>query len=78
MTINQAPLHKKLTITSSKDTELTDLESRLLHLGFVKGETIVVKKKAPIFKEPLLVEVRGRLVAMSSSEAELVSVEVLA
>ena len=78
MTINQAPLQKKLTITSSKTTELTDLESRLLHLGFVKGETIVIKKKAPIFKEPLLVEVRGRLVAMSSSEAELVNVEVLA
>lgn len=78
MTINQAPLQKKLIITAYKNTELSDIESRLLHLGFIDGETITIKKKAPLFKEPLLVEVRGRLVAMSSSEAELVNVEVMA
>jgi Fe2+ transport system protein FeoA len=49
-----------------------------MHLGFVNGATIEVKKKAPLFKEPLLVEVRGRLIALSKAEAELVSVEVQA
>ena len=79
MTINQAPLFKRLIITSfqKKDSEsISDIESRLMHLGFIDGATIEIKRKAPLFKEPLLVEVRGRLVALSKAEAELVSVEV--
>ena len=81
MTINQAPLLKRLIITAiaTKNVEdISDIESRLMHLGFVNGATIEVKKKAPLFKEPLLVEVRGRLIALSKAEAELVSVEVQA
>lgn len=58
------------------DGEISDIESRLMHLGFIDGETIQVTKKAPLFKEPLLVEVRGRSVALSFSEAELIRVEV--
>ena len=79
MTINQAPLLKGLTITAfeKKNVEdISDIESRLMHLGFVDGAKIVVKRKAPFFKEPLLVEVRGRLIALSKAEAELVTVEV--
>jgi Fe2+ transport system protein FeoA len=79
MTINQAPLLKGLTITAFEKTnveDISDIESRLMHLGFVDGATIVVKRKAPFFKEPLLVEVRGRLIALSKAEAELVTVEV--
>lgn len=56
--------------------DFSDIESRLMHLGFIDGETIRVTKKAPLFKEPLLVEVRGRSVALSFSEAELIQVEV--
>jgi Fe2+ transport system protein FeoA len=81
MTINQAPLLKRLIITAiaTKNVEdISDIESRLMHLGFVHGATIEVKKKAPLFKEPLLVEVRGRLIALSKAEAELVNVEVQA
>ena len=79
MTINQAPLHKKLSISaaeSKKADAISDLESRLMHLGFVDGAVIEVKLKAPLFQEPLLVEVRGRLVALTKSEAEMVQVEV--
>ena len=57
--------------------EFSDIESRLMHLGFFDGETIMISRKAPLFKEPLLVEVRGRSVALSFSEAELIEVEVL-
>ena len=81
MTINQAPLLKRLIITAiaTKNVEdISDIESRLMHLGFVHGAIIEVKKKAPLFKEPLLVEVRGRLIALSKAEAELVNVEVQA
>jgi len=81
MTINQAPLLKRLVITAiaKKNAEnISDIESRLMHLGFVDGATIEVKMKAPLFKEPLLVEVRGRLIALSKAEADLVNVEVKA
>ncbi len=79
MTINEAPLNKKLTVLSFTDDDvrnLSDLEARLMHLGFLAGHTIRVTRKAPLFKEPLLVEVRGRQVALSREEAMLVSVEV--
>jgi ferrous iron transport protein A len=79
MTINQAPLKTILTVRSfatDESRDFSDIESRLMHLGFIDGETIRVVKKAPLFKEPLLVEVRGRSVALSFDEAELVLVEV--
>jgi Fe2+ transport system protein FeoA len=79
MTINQAPMNTRLTVRSfhiQEVREFSDIESRLMHLGFLDGETIKVVKKAALFKEPLLVEVRGRSVALSFSEAELVNVEV--
>lgn len=80
MTINEAPLEKPLLVCSfhsSSNKEISDIESRLMHLGFIDGQVIRVMKKAPLFKEPLLVEVRGRLVALSLVEASLVSVEVV-
>lgn len=79
MTLNQAPLNAKLIVHSFHHEDLrdfSDIESRLMHLGFVAGETVKITKKAPLFKEPLLVEVRGRLIALSAKEAELVDVEV--
>lgn len=78
MTINQAPLHQSLIISPFQKSvsEISDIESRLMHLGFITGETVIVKKKSFLFKEPLLVLVRGRLVALSKAEAELVNVEV--
>ncbi len=80
MTINQAPMNANLVVRSfhtDEERELSDLESRLMHLGFLHGEVIRVTRKAPLFKEPLLVEVRGRSVALSFDEASLVKVEVL-
>jgi len=79
ITIKEAPLNRKLVVRSfSVDEErtFTDIESRLMHLGFFDGQIVKVTKKAPLFNEPLLVEVRGRLVALSSEEASLVCVVV--
>ena len=79
MTINQAPLNTKLIVKSFSSHEIgefSDVQSRLMHLGFIAGEEIRITRKAPLFKEPLLVEVRGRSVAMTLDEASLVSVEV--
>lgn len=72
-------MNKKLKVRSFSIQELrefSDIESRLMHLGFLDGEIIKITRKAPLFKEPLLVEVRGRSIALSFDEAELVSVEV--
>jgi Fe2+ transport system protein FeoA len=64
------------SFTPQEEGEFSDIESRLMHLGFIAGEEIRITRKAPLFKEPLLVEVRGRSVAMTFDEASLVSVEV--
>lgn len=80
MTLIDATLNSRLKVTSFPDqdlNELNDLQSKLIHLGFHHGEVVRVLKKAPLFGEPILVEVRGRMVAMSRSEAECVTVEVL-
>jgi Fe2+ transport system protein FeoA len=80
MTINQAPLQRKLIVLSFPDHEerdMSDIESRLMHLGFIHGAMVRLIRKAPLFREPLLVEVRGRSIALSSEEAELVLVEVM-
>jgi Fe2+ transport system protein FeoA len=79
MTINEAPLFSPLIVrsfASDEVREFSDVESRLMHLGFVSGQVIRVTKKAPLSKGPLLVEVRGRPVALSLLEASLVKVEV--
>jgi Fe2+ transport system protein FeoA len=79
MTIDLAPLNQKLIVRSfapHMEREFSDLESRLMHLGFFEGEVIRITKKAPLFQEPFLVEVRGRMVALTKEEARLVQVEV--
>lgn len=79
MHISDAPLKTNLIVRSfdaSSEGEISDLQSRLMHLGFFAGETIKITHRAPMFKEPFLVEVRGRLVALTRSEASLVEVEV--
>jgi Fe2+ transport system protein FeoA len=79
ITINQAPMDTKLIVRSFQGTEesvSSDIESRLMLLGFFDGETVQVRKRAPWFKAPLLVEVRGRMIALSLSEAKLIKVEV--
>ncbi len=79
-TIDQAPLNQKLVVRSFSESEqrlFNDVESRLMLMGFLSGEIIKVTKKAPIFKAPFLVEVRGRKIALSKEEAKLVKVEVV-
>jgi Fe2+ transport system protein FeoA len=72
-------MNQKLIVRSFHETEVRDfseVESRLMLLGFLSGETIRVTKKAPLFEEPLLVEVRGRKIALSKDEAQIIKVEV--
>ncbi len=76
MTINEAPILQKVAVTTAQmRSDLSDVESRLMHLGFIEGAKIVVKRKSPLLNGPLLVEVRGRVVALTQTEANLVRVE---
>jgi Fe2+ transport system protein FeoA len=79
MNIDEAPIDIKLRVRSFRDDEVrefSDLESRLMHLGFMDGALIRVARKISLFDGPFLVEVRGRYVALTREEAELVLVEV--
>ncbi len=80
MTVKEAPLNTKLIVRSfhhEETRELSDIESRLMHLGFMDGENIRITRRAPFSRGPLLIEVRGRSVALTPDEASLISVEVL-
>lgn len=46
---------------------------RLRELGFVEGEKIKIHTRAP-FKDPLIVEVRGAVVALRLKEAQCIQV----
>ena len=47
--------------------------SRLRELGFVRGEKIALRGMAP-FGGPLMIEVRGAVVALRRKEAECIQV----
>ncbi|HLT22349.1 MAG TPA: FeoA family protein [Bacteriovoracaceae bacterium] len=77
MTLDLAPLNKKLLVrelTTSLES-IGHLESRLMHLGFITNEPILLIQKAPYFQVPILVEVKGRRIALSLEEARLIEVE---
>lgn len=77
MTLYSAPTLKFLTVTSFSEDhsqDISDTESRLMHFGFIHGAQVMVKKKSLLFTGPLLVEVRGRLIALTKAEADLVEV----
>ncbi|MCB0362005.1 MAG: ferrous iron transport protein A [Bdellovibrionales bacterium] len=44
------------------------LVSRLMELGLVRGELVILRGRAP-FGGPYLVEIRGSLIALRSEEA---------
>ncbi len=45
--------------------------SRLREIGFVRGESVVVRGRAP-FGDPILVEIRGAIIALRKGEAACV------
>lgn len=77
MTLDMAPLNKKMLVhdIGSENADLGPVQSRLLHLGFIKNEPLILIQKAPYFDVPILVEVRGRRIALSLEEAQMVRVE---
>jgi Fe2+ transport system protein FeoA len=79
ITIDQAPLGKRLFVSSFREDEQRDfseIESRLMLLGIVFGQSVTLVKKSLMSRGPLLIEVRGRRIALSQNEAILIKVEV--
>lgn len=77
ITLDLAPLNKKLLVSSLavESVEFDLIKSRLMHLGFIKDEPVIVIQKAPFFQIPILVEIRGRRIALSAGEARMINVE---
>ena len=65
------------TINSNHVARIQDLEgdpvvvSRLREIGFVRGEDVCVRGRAP-FGDPILVELRGAIIALRKAEAACV------
>ena len=68
-TLNEVPLNFEGKIVSLSGDDL--LVSRLQELGFIRGEQVKVRGRAP-FGEPLLVEVRGTTIALRKREAQCI------
>jgi ferrous iron transport protein A len=75
------PTHRPLThIPLNKEVRIDQLDgpprdcARLLDLGFTPGEAIVVTQRVPL-GDPLVVRVRGALLALRRREAAWIWVE---
>lgn len=70
-TLATAALHEPKKILDLKGDSV--IVSRLREIGFVRGEEVQVRGRMP-FGEPLLIEIRGAVVALRKSEAACVRV----
>ena len=53
----------------------TDLERRLLRLGFAEGAEIEVLHEGPVGRDPMAVKVDGVLIALRRKEADMILVD---
>jgi Fe2+ transport system protein FeoA len=76
MTLNQAikeTWYAVESILSGSGDE--DLNSRFYKLGFFPGTKVMLKRKAPLFGDPLLFQVEGSQIALTKAEATLVKIK---
>jgi len=64
---------KNLTYTISNITcDDGDLLARLHALGFTPGTQLMIKRWAPIFRDPILVQLGDSQIAISKTEAQMI------
>lgn len=73
MNLSQLIKNRTYIISEVKDTE-EQLCKRYFQLGIVPGAEIILKRKAPLFKDPIIFEVEGGQVILTKAEAEIVEV----
>lgn len=70
--LDQAQKRKTYKIIAIDDC---DIKARLIQLGFHENSLITLKRKAPIFGNPLLFDLEDSQIALTKSEAFVVQVE---
>lgn len=73
---NQVTLADQPNQTRCQIRELTGEAAvvlRLLEIGFIRGQEVLVRGRAP-FGEPILVEIRGATIALRKREAQCILV----
>lgn len=69
MTLAESPIDTTAQINAIEGDAV--VVSRLREIGFIRGETVQVRGRAP-FGEPIIVEIRGAVVALRKEEAACV------
>lgn len=73
MNLSQLIKNRVYIISKIKDAQ-EQLYKRYFQLGIVPGAEIVLRRKAPIFKDPIIFQVEGGQVVLTKAEAEMVEV----
>lgn len=74
MTLDQAPRNRWFCIDSI-DGAQENFKSRLLTYGLVPGEKVLVKQMAPIFKDPILIQLDSTQLILTKNEAKFIQLE---
>lgn len=73
MNLSQLIKNRTYIISEIKDAE-EHLVKRYFQLGLVPGAEIILKRKAPIFRDPIIFQVEGTQVVLTKAEASIVEV----
>ena len=73
--MNLSQLIKNRTYIISHINDANEhLQKRYFQLGIVPGAQIMMKRKAPLFKDPIIFQIEGSQVILTKAEAQLVQV----
>lgn len=73
MRLSQA-IKNRTYIISRIDDAQENLVKRYFQLGIIPGAQIILKRKAPIFRDPMIFQVDETQVILTKKEAQLVEV----
>lgn len=74
MTINQAEKKIWYSIENINSND-EDLQSRFYKLGLIPGARIMLKRRAPIFRDPILIQTEDSQIALTKHEATSVLIK---
>jgi Fe2+ transport system protein FeoA len=76
MTLLNATKNQTYLISSISECDEA-IKSRFFQLGFIPGRQILLRRKAPLFGDPLLIEIDDSQVALTKTEANLIQIQQL-
>ena len=78
MNLNQAKSQVWYAVEEIATSSDNELKSRFSNFGVLPGSKILIKRKAPIFKDPLLIQTEDSQIAITKFEAAHVQIKELA